>query len=109
MRPRSAATTPCCCSRKCECRDQRMRQRRAVVTGIGVVSPIGIGKDRFWSGLREGATGIREISRFDTTDLTCHRAGEVTPFDPEPFLGRKGLKYLDRSTQLVSVATHLAI
>jgi 3-oxoacyl-[acyl-carrier-protein] synthase II len=86
-----------------------VNRQRAVITGLGVVSPIGVGKVAFWSGLKQGAVGIKRISLFDTDGLPCHQAGEVTDFDAERFLGRKGLKYLDRSTQLAAAATALAL
>jgi 3-oxoacyl-[acyl-carrier-protein] synthase II len=86
-----------------------MDGRSAVVTGIGIVSPIGTGKDRFWSALKAGATGIRPVSLFATTSFPCHQAGEISDFDAEPLLGKKGLKYLDRSTQLAASATALAL
>ena len=80
----------------------------AVISGFGVVSPIGLGRDEFWSGLKNGAAGIRPVSLFDTEGLPCHEAGEISSFAPETLLGRKGLKYLDRSTQLASCAAALA-
>ena len=81
---------------------------QAVISGLGVVSPIGIGRHEFWNGLKNGEAGIRPISLFETDGLPCHDAGEIAAFEPETFLGRKGLKYLDRSTQLASCATALA-
>ena len=55
--------------------------RRCVVTGIGIVSPVGTGKDAFWKSLVEGATGIGEITYFDTSNLPMGYAGEVKGFD----------------------------
>ena len=80
----------------------------AVISGFGVVSPIGLGRDEFWRGLKNGAAGLRPVSLFDTEGLPCHEACEISSFAPETLLGRKGLKYLDRSTQLASCATALA-
>jgi len=64
-------------------------RRRVAITGIGVVSPIGIGKEAFWTGLVQGRDGISEVSSFDTTDFNCHKAGEIVDFDAAEFLGRK--------------------
>jgi 3-oxoacyl-[acyl-carrier-protein] synthase II len=59
--------------------------RRVVVTGIGVVSPIGTGVDGFWSRIIEGANGIRRITKFDASDLACQIAGEVPSIDEDEF------------------------
>lgn len=83
--------------------------RRVVITGIGVLSPIGNGRDTYWDALSRGATGFREITLFDTTAFRVHRAGEMTDFDPLPLLGKKGLRDLDRSTRLVCSAAKLAL
>jgi 3-oxoacyl-[acyl-carrier-protein] synthase II len=82
---------------------------RIVVTGVGVVSPLGVGREVFWHGLKAGLDGIVDISIFDTSNLPCHKAGQVKDFFPEQSLGRKGLKYLDRCAQLLGVATGLAL
>ncbi|MBP7215948.1 MAG: beta-ketoacyl-[acyl-carrier-protein] synthase family protein [Candidatus Omnitrophica bacterium] len=60
-------------------------KKRIVVTGIGVVSSIGIGKEQFWKALLEGTSGITTISSFDTTLFPTHRGGEVKNFHPEDF------------------------
>jgi 3-oxoacyl-[acyl-carrier-protein] synthase II len=80
-----------------------------VITGIGVVSPIGIGRRVFFDSLEKGETGFREITLFDTSALNVHIAGEISDFDPVVFLGKKGLRTLDRSTKLVCSAAMLAI
>ena len=83
--------------------------RNVVITGIGILSPIGIGRDSYWEALFQGKTGFREISLFDTSSLNVHIAGEISDFDPVSFLGKKGLRTLDRSTTLISSAAMLAI
>jgi 3-oxoacyl-[acyl-carrier-protein] synthase II len=80
-----------------------------VITGIGVVSPIAIGKDSFWDALIQGKTGFKPITLFDTSPFPVHIGGEITDFDPIAFLGKKGLRELDRSTRLVCSAAKLAI
>ncbi len=83
--------------------------RKVVVTGIGILSPIGIGKDNYWEGLVQGKTGFRSISLFDTSSFNINIAGEINDFDPVLLLGKKGLRTLDRSTRLISSAAKLAI
>ena len=60
-------------------------KRRVVITGIGVVTSIGIGKDAFWKNALEGKSGISEVSSIDTGNYRCHRAGEVKDFNPADF------------------------
>jgi 3-oxoacyl-[acyl-carrier-protein] synthase II len=83
--------------------------RKVVITGLGVLSPVGIGKDKFWEALFQGETGFKTISLFDTSSFNVHIAGEISDFDPVSFLGKKGLRTLDRSTRLLSSAAKLAI
>ncbi|GBE03072.1 MAG TPA: beta-ketoacyl-[acyl-carrier-protein] synthase family protein [Nitrospirae bacterium] len=83
--------------------------RGIVITGIGVISPIGMGREPFWDALHKGTTGFREISLFDTSSYNVHTAGEISDFDPVVFLGKKGLRTLDRSTRLICSAAKLAI
>lgn len=54
-----------------------MQQHRAVITGIGVVSPLGVGKEAFFNALKEGKSGIKTITRFDATGFPVRIAGEV--------------------------------
>lgn len=83
--------------------------RKVVITGIGVLSPIGIGRETYWEGLFQGKTGFRPITLFDTASFRVHIAGEITEFDALSFLGKKGLRDLDRSTRLICSAAKLAI
>ena len=62
--------------------------RKVVITGVGVVSPIGTGRDDYWVGLIHGKAGFRTISLFDTNDLKVHIACEIGDFDPVLFLGK---------------------
>lgn len=84
-------------------------ERTIVITGIGVLSPIAIGKDNFWDALIQGKTGFNPITLFDASPFPVHTAGEIRDFDPVAFLGKKGLRELDRSARLVCSATKLAI
>ena len=83
--------------------------RKVVITGIGVLSPIGIGREQYWEGLFSGRTGFSMISLFDTAGFKVTVAGEIKNFDPLAMLGKKGLRELDRSTRLVSSAAKLAL
>jgi 3-oxoacyl-[acyl-carrier-protein] synthase II len=84
-------------------------KKKVVITGVGVLSPIGTGRDAYWQALSRGVTGSRQITLFDTAPFRVHRAGEMTDFDALPILGKKGLRDLDRSTRLVCSAAKLAI
>src|SRR6266496_3093757 len=84
-------------------------RRRVVITGIGVVSPIGIGRDAFRNGLKEGRCGIRRVTRFDATDLPSQLAAEVLDFDPLLYLSPKKIRHMDRCTQFGVSAALMAI
>jgi len=66
-------------------------KRRVVITGLGVVSPIGAGVEKFWSNLVAGVSGIDIIKRFDPVEigLSVHIAGEVKDFEPEKYFDKK--------------------
>src|SRR5436190_3482596 len=83
-------------------------KRDVVVTGIGPVTPIGIGVDTFWEGLRTGRNGIAPISRFDTSDLPVTLAGEVRDFDPSEYLGPKEIRRTGLFVQFAMAASQLA-
>ena len=85
--------------------------RRVVVTGIGIVSPLGIGHEAFWSNLVAGEPGIRRIRRFDPSGVPCQIAGEVPPFQIADFVPksyRKATKVMARDIHLAVVAANLA-
>ncbi|MBU0503602.1 MAG: beta-ketoacyl-[acyl-carrier-protein] synthase family protein [Candidatus Omnitrophota bacterium] len=86
-----------------------MKKNKAVITGIGVISPNGIGKDEFWKALKNGTSGIKPISVFDSSLFKAHLAAEVINFDPAAYLGDKGLRNLDRGTKFLCSAAKLAI
>ncbi len=81
---------------------------KIVITGIGIFSPIGIGRYDFWHNLLAGTSGFRKITLFGTSPFKVKIGGEVN-FDPIELLGKKGLRDLDRSTRLVCSAAKLAI
>jgi 3-oxoacyl-[acyl-carrier-protein] synthase II len=86
-----------------------MNKTRVVITGLGVIAPNGIGKEDFWSALKEGRSGIKPIKRFDTSKFKCKSAGEIDDFKPAQFLGQKGLRDIARSSRLLCSAAKLAI
>ncbi len=84
-------------------------ENRVVITGLGVISPIGIGKENFWSALIAGKSGIGRITRFDPAEHPCQIAGEVNDFNPDDFIDKKESKRMDRYTQMAVAAAHLAV
>jgi 3-oxoacyl-[acyl-carrier-protein] synthase II len=72
-----------------------MSKRRVVVTGIGMISPLGIGNEPTWQGLIEGRSGIDTITKFDATAFACKIAGEVRGFDPANWIEKKEIKKSD--------------
>jgi 3-oxoacyl-[acyl-carrier-protein] synthase II len=83
--------------------------RDIVITGIGVVSPIGIGNEPFWTALLEGCSGVRQISLADGTDLPCSFGGEVLDFKAGQYVQpRKNIKVMSRDIQLASAAAVIA-
>ncbi len=87
----------------------RTSARRVVITGIGLVSPIGIGVDRNWDAAREGRSGIGLITRFDPSQYSSRIAGECTEFDPLAFIDRKESRKMDRFIQYAVAAAQLAV
>ncbi|MFC1478993.1 beta-ketoacyl-ACP synthase II [Planctomycetota bacterium] len=82
--------------------------RRVVVTGCGVISSLGIGKDVNWSGVTSGKNGIGPITLFDASEHKTHFAGEVKDFDPNEYLDTRVVKRNDRFSHLALVAAHEA-
>ncbi|BEU88393.1 beta-ketoacyl-ACP synthase II [Selenomonas sp. TAMA-11512] len=82
---------------------------RVVVTGLGAISPIGIGKDAFWQALLDGKNGIGKMTRFDASNCASQIAGEVTDFEPGDYIDKKEAKRMDRYTQFAIAATKLAV
>ena len=83
--------------------------RRVVITGLGVVSSIGIGWEEFWKSLLAGKSGITKISAFSTDQFDHHYAGEVQNFKPGDFIHKKKLGQMGRSSQMAIAATKLAL
>ncbi len=86
-----------------------MSDRRVVVTGVGLVSPLGVGTQITWEALLAGRSGIGRITRFDVGDYACQIAGEVPGFDPEQFLDKKDVKKSDLFIQFALAAAQFAM
>jgi 3-oxoacyl-[acyl-carrier-protein] synthase II len=84
-------------------------RRRVVVTGIGVVSPLGVGLAKTWDGLMNGRSGIRPITRFDVTDYACRIAGDVPDFNVDDWVNPKDQKKMDTFIQYGMAATAEAL
>jgi 3-oxoacyl-[acyl-carrier-protein] synthase II len=83
--------------------------RRVVVTGLGVVSPVGVGVDAYWCALTRGASGIRRITRFDPSPFASQIAGEVPDFDPLAYLPRRDVVRTDPFIHYALVAAYQAV
>ncbi len=84
-------------------------RRRVVITGIGVLSPIGIGRPAFADGIKKGRSGVRRVTRFDVKDLPVQIAAEIANFDPSLYLSPKKIKQMDRCTQFAVSAALMAV
>lgn len=83
--------------------------RRVAITGLGPVTPIGIGREAFWTGLVSGKSGIGAITRFDASGLTCRIAGEIRDFEPTDYLDPVTVRRSGRAVHLAAAAATLAL
>ena len=83
--------------------------RRVVVTGIGLVSSLGIGTEANWAGIKAGQSGIDTITKFDTTQFATRIAGEVKHFDPLAYIDKKDVKKMDIFIQYAIAASQFAM
>jgi 3-oxoacyl-[acyl-carrier-protein] synthase II len=86
-----------------------LNNKRVVITGMGVVSPIGTGIDQFYNSLKEGKCGIDTVTRFDTEGYDTKIAAEVKDFDPSLYIDKKEAKRMDRYAQFAVAAAKMAI
>jgi len=84
-------------------------ERRVVVTGIGLVSPLGTGTDKTWQALLRGENGIAGLTRFDVSRYSTRFGGEVKDFDPLVFIDRKEVRKMDLFTRFAMAAAELAV
>ena len=82
---------------------------RIVITGIGAVSPNGIGREAFWEATRNGVSGVKQISRFDASGYLVQIAGEVENFDEDQYVSPKDRPHVSRVTPLAIAATAEAV
>jgi 3-oxoacyl-[acyl-carrier-protein] synthase II len=87
-----------------------MTERRVVITGLGLLTPVGNDVETFWSNLKNGVSGIHTIDAFDTAAYDCKIGGQVRGFDPKPFFKNpKDVRRTDRFTQLSMGAARIAL
>jgi 3-oxoacyl-[acyl-carrier-protein] synthase II len=86
-----------------------MDKRRVVVTGLGLITPLGIGVSRSWPAMLEGRSGIRRITHFDATAFPTQIAGEVDGFNPEDYIEAKEIKKMDRFIHFGIAASTMAM
>ena len=83
--------------------------RRVVITGVGAVTPLGIGVEESWQLFCQGKSGIGAITRFDASDFRTRIAGEVKGFEPSDFIDRKLIRRGDRFIHFALAATRMAV
>jgi len=83
--------------------------RRVVITGVGLVSPLGVGNSQNWENVVAGKSGLGHITRFDATDFPVKIAGEVKNFNAEDFIDKKEIKKMDLFIQYALAASHFAM
>jgi 3-oxoacyl-[acyl-carrier-protein] synthase II len=86
-----------------------LNKRRVVVTGIGMISPVGIGNEPTWQALLAGRSGIGRITKFDTTDYPAKIAGEVHGFEPDKWIEKKEIKKSDTFIHYAIAAAQMAV
>jgi 3-oxoacyl-[acyl-carrier-protein] synthase II len=83
--------------------------RRVVITGVGLLTPLGIGTETTWEGIRSGRSGIGPITQFDASAFSCRIAGEVKGFDPARYIEKKEIKKMGRFIQFAIAAAECAL
>ncbi len=86
-----------------------MEKRRVVITGLGVVSPVGLGWKPFWKALLAGQSGISAISSFDASEFPTQIAGQVQDFEPADYMPKKEVRRMDRTIQFAVAAASMAL
>ncbi|MCL4442161.1 MAG: beta-ketoacyl-[acyl-carrier-protein] synthase II, partial [Firmicutes bacterium] len=83
--------------------------KRVVITGMGVISPVGTGLDNFWTALTTGVSGIARITRFDPSEYSTQIAGEVKDFNFSGYIDKKEGRRMDKFSQYAVVAAAMAL
>lgn len=86
-----------------------MLKRRVVITGLGLVTPLGTGVEKSWTALCDGISGVGKITRFDASELPSQIAAEVKDFDPALFIDKKEIKKMDKFIQYGVAAARMAM
>lgn len=86
-----------------------MDKKRVVITGMGIVSPLGNDLDTFWRNLEEGNSGIDFVTRFDVSNMPTKVAAEVKDFDPSQWLERKEIRHMDRFVHFAMATAMMAL
>ncbi len=86
-----------------------MDKRRVVITGVGMITPLGIGVEQSWNGLLAGRSGIGKITQFDAANFPTRIAGEVDGFNPEEYIEPKEIKKMDRFIHFALAAAQMAM
>lgn len=89
--------------------DAADEDQRVVITGMGVISPFGVGIEPFWAGLRAGQSAIGRITRFDASHFPCQIGGEVPDFAPDHFMDGKEARRMSRASQFAVAAARMAV
>lgn len=84
-------------------------KKRVVITGLGVITPLGCEVDGFWNNIVNGVSGVDYITRFDTTEFNVKIAAEVKDFDAEKYIDKKEIRRMDKATQYAVAAAKLAL
>lgn len=83
--------------------------RDIVITGIGVISPIGVGRETFWAGCREARSGIKRVTAFDTDSFGCRIAGTIDDFDPRRFMSPRVYRRMSKISRMAVAASREAL
>src|SRR4030042_4028254 len=86
-----------------------MDKRRVVITGVGMITPLGSGVEQTWNGLLAGRSGIGKITQFDAANFATRIAGEVDGFNPEDYIEPKEIKKMDRFIHFALAAAQMAM
>lgn len=86
-----------------------IEKKRVVITGLGAVTPIGIGVEQFWASIKEGKTGFSLIDSFDATDYKCKVAAQIKDFDAGEYMDKKAARRMERFSQFAVIAAGEAI
>jgi 3-oxoacyl-[acyl-carrier-protein] synthase II len=89
--------------------DELPEDQRIVITGMGLITPFGVGVEPFWEGISQGKSAIRRLTMFDPVEVPCKVAGEVLDFEPREFMEPKEARRMSRSSQFAVAAARMAV